>query len=423
MLDLLVVNAQLHNAKELMQIGCKQGKILEVSPQINSKSLEIIDAQGYFVTPPFVDSHLHLDGTLSMGLPRLNQSGTLLEGIKIWGELKPTLTPETVKARAKKLLHWSIAKGNLVIRSHVDTSDPSLMAVDVLLELRREMKDYIDLQLVAFPQDGVLRSKTGMATLTAALDKGVEVVGGIPHFERTMADGRKSVSLLCELAEQRGLMVDMHCDESDDPHSRHIESLTFETQRLGLEGRVAGSHLTSMHSMDTYYVSKLLPLMAEAKINCICNPLVNMNIQGRHDAYPKRRGLMRVPELLSAGINVSLGHDDVMDPWYPMGTHDMLEAAHMGAHALHMTGMDQQAALFDGITTNGATTLNLENYGLEPGCHADMVILQASSKQEAIRLRPARLFVIRRGKVISRMAKTQAAVTIDAQTVDIDFCP
>ncbi len=227
-----------------------------------------------------------------------------------------------------------------------------------------------------------------------------------------------AVDVLLELR-----MVDMHCDESDDPHSRHIESFTFETQRLGLEGRVAASHLTSMHSMDNYYVSKLLPLMAEAKMNCICNPLVNMSIQGRHDTYPKRRGLMRVPELLDAGINVSLGHDDVMDPWYPMGTHDMLEVAHMGAHALHMTGIDQQAALFDGVTVNGATTLNLENYGLEPGCNADMVILQATSKQESIRLRPARLFVIRRGKVISRMAKAQATVIIGVEKVDIDFCP
>ncbi len=422
MLDLVVINAKLHNQKQLMQIGCKNGKILEVALKIESEAEEIIDATGYFVTPPFIDSHLHLDGTLSMGMPRLNQSGTLLEGIKIWGELKPSLTHEDVKARAKRLLHWSIAKGNLVIRSHVDTTDPSLMAVDVLLELRQEMKPFIDLQLVAFPQDGVLRSKKGMELLTKALDKGVDVIGGIPHFERTMIEGSESIRLLCELAERKGLMVDMHCDESDDPLSRHIETLAFETQRLGLQGRVAGSHLTSMHSMDNYYVSKLLPLMAESGMNCICNPLVNMIIQGRHDTYPKRRGLMRVPELLNAGINVSLGHDDVMDPWYPMGTHDMLEVVHMGAHALHMTGVDQQADLFDGITINGAKTLNLEGYGLAPGCNADMVILQASSKQECIRLRPARLFVIRKGKVISRMPETRAAVNLGSGNVDIDFC-
>jgi len=422
MLDLIVINAKIHGKKELMQIACKEGKILEVAPKIVSSAQEIIDAAGYFVTPPFIDSHIHLDGTLTMGMPRLNKSGTLLEGIKIWGELKPSLTHEAVKARAKKLLLWSIAKGNLAIRSHVDTTDPTLMAVDALLELRHEMKPFIDLQLVAFPQDGVLRSKNGLELLTRALDKGVDVIGGIPHFERTMTQGQESVRLLCELAEQRGLMVDMHCDESDDPLSRHIESLAFETQRLGLQGRVAGSHLTSMHSMDNYYVSKLFALLAEAKMNCICNPLVNMNLQGRHDTYPKRRGLMRVPELLDAGINVSLGHDDVMDPWYPMGTHDMLEVVHMGAHALHMTGVDQQAALFDGVTTNAAKTLNIENYGLTTGCNADMVILQASSQQECIRLRPGRLFVIRRGKVISRMPEILATVNLDSKDVNIDFC-
>ncbi len=423
MLDLIIANARLHGQKELMTIGCSQGKIVEVSPSIiDIQAKETIDARGYFVTPPFVDSHIHLDGTLSMGLAGLNQSGTLLEGIKIWGEFKPHLTPEAIKTRAKKLLLWSIARGNLAVRSHVDTSDPSLMAVDVLLELKKEMAPYIDLQLVAFPQDGVLRNTAGMELLIKALDKGVDVVGGIPHFERTQDQGKESIGLLCELAQERGLMVDMHCDESDDPHSRHIESLAWQTQRLGLEGRVAGSHLTSMHSMDNYYVSKLIPLIKEAGVNCICNPLVNMNLQGRHDTYPKRRGLMRVPELLDAGINVSLGHDDVMDPWYPMGSHDMLEVAHMGAHALHMTGVSQQEALFDGITSSGAATLNLENYGLEKGCKADMVILQASSKLEAIRLRPARLFVIRKGQVISTTPETCARVTLGSESVDVDFC-
>jgi cytosine deaminase len=442
MLDLLIINAKIHGQRELMQIACKEGKIIQVArgivplspkdtaPQTNAlktnalKTIarDTIDAKGYFVSPPFIDSHIHLDTTLSMGLPRLNKSGTLLEGIKIWGELKPKLTHDAVKARAKKLLLWSIAKGNLVIRSHVDTTDPSLMAVDLLLELKNEMKQFIDLQLVAFPQDGVLRSKNGEKLLKKALDKGVDVIGGIPHFERTMEQGAASIRLLCELAEEKGVMVDMHCDESDDPHSRHIETLAFETKRLGLEGRVAASHLTSMHSMDNYYVSKLLPLMAEAGINCICNPLVNMNLQGRHDTYPKRRGLMRVPELLDAGINVSLGHDDVMDHWYPMGTHDMLEVAHMGAHALHMTGVDQQESLFDGITTKGAKTLNLENYGLTPGCCADMVILQASSKLESIRLRPSRLFVIRKGQVISRMPETQAIVSLGSVDEKVNFC-
>ncbi|WP_031485350.1 amidohydrolase family protein [Maridesulfovibrio frigidus] len=421
MLELIIKNSTVDGQNDLVDIGCKDGKIVEISPAIKADAVKIIDAEGQLVTPPFVDSHFHMDATLSMGMPRLNQSGTLLEGIKIWGELKPDLTPEGIKKRALKLITWAIAKGNLAIRSHVDTTDPSLMAVDVLLEVRAEMKNFIDIQLVAFPQDGLLRCKDGLALMQRALDKGVDVVGGIPHFERTMDDGSKSIKLLCEMAAERGLMVDMHCDESDDPHSRHIEMLTYQTQRLGLHGRVTGSHLTSMHSMDNYYVSKLLPLMAEAQMNCVCNPLVNMNLQGRHDAYPKRRGLMRVPELMAQGINVSLGHDDVMDPWYPMGTHDMLEVAHMGAHALHMTGVDQQEALFNAVTTNGAKTLNLEGYGLSPGCNADMVVLQATSKLEAMRLHPTRLYVIRRGKVISQTPRVVASLTLGKDSHSVDF--
>ena len=421
MLDFIIKNCAVDEQKDLVDIGCKDGKIVEIGPAIKADAVTIIDAEGQLVTPPFVDSHFHMDATLSMGMPRLNQSGTLLEGIKIWGELKPDLTPEGIKKRALKLITWAIAKGNLAIRSHVDTTDPSLMAVDVLLEVRAEMKEFIDIQLVAFPQDGVLRCKDGLALMQRALDKGVDVVGGIPHFERTMDDGRKSIELLCEMAADRGLMVDMHCDESDDPHSRHIETLTYHTQRLGLQGRVTGSHLTSMHSMDNYYVSKLLPLMAEAQMNCVCNPLVNMNLQGRHDTYPKRRGLMRVPELMAQEINVSLGHDDVMDPWYPMGTHDMLEVAHMGAHALHMTGVNQQERLFDAVTTNGAITLNLNGYGLAVGCNANMVVLQATSKMEAMRIHPTRLYVIRRGKIISQTPKVVANVTLGNDAHSVDF--
>lgn len=421
MLDLIVRNARIKGRKGLLCIACQDGKIAEVAPSIAGEAREIVDAGGNLATPPFVDSHFHMDATLSMGMPRLNRSGTLLEGIRIWGELKPDLTPEGIKERAMKLLSWSVARGNLAIRTHVDTTDPTLMAVDVLLEIREEMKDLVDIQIVAFPQDGVLRAPHGVELLERALDKGLDVVGGIPHFERTMDQGRESVRILCEIAARRGLLVDMHCDESDDPLSRHIETLTCETQRLGMQGRVAGSHLTSMHSMDNYYVSKLIPLMAEAGMNCVCNPLVNLSIQGRHDTYPKRRGLMRVPELLAAGINVSLGHDDIMDPWYPMGTHDMLEVAHMAAHALQMTGIDQQEELFDAVTVRGARTLNLEGYGLEPGCNADLVVLQAASPLEALRLHPARLFVIRRGRVVASAPEARSSVRMPGGPVSVDF--
>ena len=421
MLDLLVKNANLPGQNAATDIACKDGRIVEVRPGIEGAAGLVIEAAGCLVTPPFVDSHFHMDATLSAGMPRRNETGTLLEGIRIWGELKPDLTAEGLKDRALKLLRWSVAKGNLAIRTHVDTTDPTLMAVDVLLEVREEMKDFVDIQLVAFPQDGVLRAPGGVALLERALDKGVDVVGGIPHFERTMDQGRESVRVLCEIAARRGLMVDMHCDESDDPHSRHVESLAYETQRLGLHGRVTGSHLTSMHSMDNYYVSKLLPLMAEARMHCVCNPLVNMNLQGRHDTYPKRRGLMRVPELLGMGINVAFGHDDVMDPWYPMGTHDMLEVAHMGAHALHMTGMDGLRKMFSAVTENGARVLGLEGYGIAAGCKADFVVLQAADEIDALRLRPARLWVVRRGRVIARTPKVASIVELGRGEEAVDF--
>ncbi len=421
MLDLLIINAALTGREDLVDIACQGGRITEVRPNIRAEAVTTIDAKGYLVSPPFVDSHFHMDATLSAGMPRRNETGTLLEGIRIWGELKPDLTAQGLKDRAMKLLRWSVAKGNLAVRTHVDTTDPTLMAVDVLLQVREEMKDYVDIQLVAFPQDGVLRAENGTDLLQRALDMGVDVVGGIPHFERTMDQGRESVRVLCEIAAERGLMVDMHCDESDDPHSRHVESLAYETRRLGLQGRVTGSHLTSMHSMDNYYVSKLLPLMAEAGMHCVCNPLVNMNLQGRHDTYPKRRGLMRVPELMNMGINVAFGHDDVMDPWYPLGSHDMLEVAHMGAHALHMTGQDGLRQMFRAVTENGAKVLGLEGYGLAPGCKADLVILQASDEIEALRLRPARLWVIRRGRVISRTPEVVASVDLGQGEELVDF--
>jgi len=421
MIDLLITHCILPSSKQAVDIAIKDGRILEIGPALKLPAAQTIDADNYLVTPPFVDSHFHMDATLSMGLPRMNESGTLLEGIQVWGELKPALTAEAVKNRAKELLSWSIAQGTLAIRTHVDVTDPTLMAAQVLLELRQEMKPWLDIQLVAFPQDGVLRAPNGKALLKKALDLGVDVIGGIPHFERTMDEGKASVQWLCELAAERGLMVDMHCDESDDPLSRHVESLAYETQRLQLHGRVTGSHLTSMHSMDNYYVSKLIPLMAEAELNVVCNPLVNIHLQGRHDTYPKRRGLTRVPELLSAGLNVAFGHDDIMDPWYPLGSHDMLDVAHMGAHCLQMMGTSQMKTIFDMVTSKGAQIMQLADYGIAPGCKADLVILQARSVIDAVRLRPSRLYVIRGGTVISRTQPQSAQLTLGEKTEQVDF--
>ncbi|WP_207460673.1 amidohydrolase family protein [Azospirillum sp. SYSU D00513] len=421
MFDLILRRATLPDGRTGIDIGVRDGRIAAVEPDLQAEGGEEIDATGRLVTPPFVDAHFHMDSTLSYGLPRINQSGTLLEGIALWGELKPQLTQEAIAERALAYCDWAVARGLLAIRTHVDVCDPRLLAVEALLEVKKRVKPYLDLQLVAFPQDGVLRTPGGLELLTRALDMGVDVVGGIPHFERTMADGAASVKLLCELAAERGLLVDMHCDESDDPLSRHVETLACEAQRLGLQGRVVGSHLTSMHSMDNYYVSKLIPLMVEAQLGAIANPLINITLQGRHDSYPKRRGMTRVPELMAAGLTVAFGHDCVMDPWYPLGSGDLLEVAHMGLHVGQMTGHEAMKTCFHAVTRAPAKLLHLEGYGLEPGCNADLVVLQAGDPVEAIRLRAARLFVLRRGKVISRGAPVECRLSLPGRPETVDF--
>ncbi|MDE2790429.1 MAG: amidohydrolase family protein [Paracoccaceae bacterium] len=419
--DLMIHNASLPDGRTGIDIAVRGGRIADIGHQLGGKSVRTFDVDGWLVSPPFVDPHFHIDATLSRGRPRENLSGTLLEGITIWGELVPTLTHDDVKDRARRLCYWSAAKGCLAIRSHVDVSDPRLVAVEALLELRREISSWFDLQLVAFPQNGYYRQPGAIENLERALDMGVEVVGGIPHFERTMDDGTRSVRALCELAERRGLLVDMHCDETDDPMSRHIETLAYETTRLGLNGRVSGSHLTSMHSMDNYYVSKLLPLIREAELFAIANPLINITIQGRHDTYPKRRGLTRIREMLAEGIPVALGHDCVMDPWYALGSHDMLEVAKMAVHVGHMTGVDDMQAMYESVTTTAAAAMRLEGYGLEPGCHADLVVLQASNPIEAMRIQATRLQVLRRGEIIASSRPAESRLCIGGAEVSVDF--
>ena len=420
MFDLIVRSANLPDGRKGIDIAVKDGKIAAIEALIATEAKEEIDATNRLVSPPFVDPHFHMDATLSLGLPRMNISGTLLEGIALWGELRPIVTKEELVERALRYCDLAVTQGLLFIRSHVDTSDPRLVTAEALLEVKERVKPYIDLQLVAFPQDGYYRTKDGVASLERALDMGVDIVGGIPHFERTMDEGRASVEALCRIAADRGLPVDMHCDETDDPMSRHIETLAAETVRFGLQGRVAGSHLTSMHSMDNYYVSKLIPLMAEARINVIPNPLINIMLQGRHDTYPKRRGMTRVRELMEAGLNVSFGHDCVMDPWYSMGSGDMLEVGHMAIHVAQMAGIEDQKKIFDALTVNSAKTMGLQGYGLEKGCNADLVVLQAVDTQEALRLKPNRLAVVKRGKVIARSAPRIGELFLDGRPARID---
>ena len=421
MSDLFIKNVVLENGKN-SDILILNGKISDIGPSIKNVSgdIEIIDANGWLAIPPFIDSHFHLDATLSYGMPRVNQSGTLLEGISLWGELKPTVRFDDLVERAETLCRWSIARGTLAIRSHVDVSGNDLIGVEAMLYVKEKLKSYIDIQLVAFPQDGLFRSGC-LENLLKALEMGVDVVGGIPHFERTMQQGAESIKTLCEIAEKRGLLVDMHCDESDDPLSRHIETLTMETNRVGLNGRVAGSHLTSMHSMDNYYYSKLISLMLEANIGVIANPLINITLQGRHDTYPKRRGLTRVNEQMNEGLDVAFGHDCVMDPWYPLGSHDMLEVANMALHVAHMTGQSEMTDCFRAVTHNPAKIMHLENYGLTRGCSGDLVILQALDPIEALRLKPARLFVIKGGKIISTENPKVSSLKLGEEKFEVDF--
>jgi cytosine deaminase len=420
MFDLLIKGGRLPDSGLSVDIGILNGLIAEIGPSLATPAQRVIDATGRLVAPPFVDPHFHMDATLSLGLPRLNRSGTLLEGIALWGELKPLLTVEAVVERALRYCDLAVSQGLLSIRTHVDVCDDRLTATEALIEVRRQVSAYIDLQLVAFPQDGLFRSPNAEKNLLRALDMGVDVVGGIPHFERTMQDGAASVRRLCEIAADRGLPVDLHCDESDDPMSRHIETLAAETVRLGLQGRVVGSHCTSMHSMDNYYASKLIPLIAEAGLHIVPNPLINITLQGRSDTYPRRRGLTRIPELRAAGVNVALGQDCTMDPWYSLGSADMLEVAHMGVHAVPMTSREAMAWSFRSVTVNGALAMGLPDPTLRVGGPATMVILQARDPIEAVRMKSTRLAVIRSGRVISETPPRMSQLSLPGRPDTLD---
>jgi cytosine/creatinine deaminase len=411
MLDLILRGGTLPDGR-VCDIAIAGDRIVDIAPRIDGTAVQEIDATGDLVSPPFVDPHFHMDATLSYGTPRVNASGTLLEGIDLWGELRDLATVDEMVERALRYCDWAASMGLLAIRTHVDTTPDHLNTVRAMIEVREKVRPYIDLQLVAFPQDGLYRAANGRANVIRALDMGVDVVGGIPHFERTMADGAASVRDLCEIAAERGLPVDMHCDETDDPHSRHIETLAYETTRLGLQGRVAGSHLTSMHSMDNYYVSKLLPLIAEAGISAIPNPLINIVLQGRHDTFPKRRGLTRVKEMQAMGIPVGWGQDCVLDPWYSLGTADMLDVAFMGLHVAQMTHPQEMARCFTMVTETNAAIMGLDDYGLAKGKLASLVVLDAANPVEALRLRANRLVVVSKGNVIARTPRGDADMTL-----------
>lgn len=410
MFDLIVKGGTLPDGS-ISDIAIK-GTRIAATGKVEAEAGRIIDASGDLVSPPFVDPHFHMDATLSYGLPRINASGTLIEGIGLWGELREIATVDEMVDRAVTYCDWAASMGLLAIRTHVDTTPDHLRGVEAMLEVKRRVAPYIELQLVAFPQDGLYRAKNGRENVIRALDRGVDVVGGIPHFERTMEDGAASMRDLARVAAERGLMFDVHCDETDDPMSRHVETMACEVTRHGLGARAAASHLTSMHSMDNYYVSKLLPLIAESGMTAIPNPLINITLQGRHDTYPKRRGLTRVKEMQAHGITVGWGQDCVLDPWYSLGTADMLDVAFMGLHVAQMTHPAEMARCFDMVTTFNARIMNLEGYGLKVGDKASLVILDAGNPTEALRLRPDRLAVIANGKVIAERQRNDARMAI-----------
>ncbi|MCU0912889.1 MAG: amidohydrolase family protein [Rhodobacteraceae bacterium] len=416
--DLLVRGGTLPDGR-VADIGIRGERIAAVEPRLEAEAGRVIDAAGDLVAPPFVDPHFHMDATLSYGLPRVNASGTLLEGISLWGELREIATVDEMVGRAVTYCDWAASMGLLAIRSHVDTTPGHLRGAEAMLEVRRRVAGYIDLQLVAFPQDGLYRAPEGRANLIRALDMGLDVVGGIPHFERTMEEGAESLRDLARIASDRGLMWDVHCDETDDPMSRHVETMAREVTRHGLGGRAAGSHLTSMHSMDNYYVSKLIPLIAESGMTAIPNPLINITLQGRHDTYPKRRGLTRVKELQAAGVTVGWGQDCVLDPWYSLGTADMLDVAFMGLHVAQMTHPEEMARCFRMVTEDNARIMGLEGYGLAPGCLASLVVLDAGDPVEAVRLRTDRLAVVSKGRVIAERARNDTRLSLPGRPASV----
>jgi cytosine deaminase len=413
MFDLLIKGGTLPDGT-IADIGIKGDRISAVG-RLDRPAVKVIDATGDLVSPPFVDPHFHMDAVLSYGLPRINASGTLLEGIGLWGELRETATVDEMVDRALRYCDWAVSMGLLAIRTHVDTTPDHLRGVEAMLEVKRRVAPYLDLQLVAFPQDGLYRTPTGRQNVVRALDMGVDVVGGIPHFERTMEEGADSLRDLARMAAERGLMWDVHCDETDDPMSRHVETMAREVTRHGLGGRAAGSHLTSMHSMDNYYVSKLLPLIAESGMTAIPNPLINITLQGRHDSYPKRRGLTRVKEMQAMGITVGWGQDCVLDPWYSLGTADMLDVAFMGLHVAQMTHPAEMARCFTMVTECNAAIMGLQNYGLKVGDQASLVVLDASNPIEALRLRPDRLAVVSKGRVVAERHRNDCRLDLGSR--------
>ncbi|YCH30891.1 cytosine deaminase [Erwinia sp. D4-22] len=406
----------------LWQIEIAGGKIAAIrpQPQLADHRPNVLDAEGGLALPPFVEPHIHLDTTQTAGEPAWNQSGTLFEGIERWAERKALLSPQDVKQRAAQTLKWQIANGIQHVRTHVDVSDPSLTALKAMLALKQEMAAWIDIQIVAFPQEGILSYPDGQALLEEALRLGADVVGAIPHFEFTREYGVESLHIAFALAQKYQRQVDVHCDEIDDEQSRFIETVAALAHREKMGARVTASHTTAMHSYNGAYTSRLFRLLALSGINFVANPLVNIHLQGRFDDYPKRRGVTRVKELLEAGINVCFGHDDVFDPWYPLGTASMLQVLHMGLHVCQLMGYKQIDQGLNLITHNSAKTLQLADYGIQVGNSASLIILPAENGFDAVRRQVPVRYSIRQGRVIAATEPARTQVWLD-EAEEVNF--
>jgi len=407
---MLVKNVHIHNREGLWQILIEEGKISRIFPQdeVFNYSGEILDGEEGIIYPPFVEPHIHLDATQTAGQPNWNQSGTLFEGIERWAERKSLLSHEDVKSRAWKTLKWQIANGIQYVRTHVDVSDPTLTALKAMLEVKKEIAPWVDLQIVAFPQEGILSYPNGEKLLDQAMEMGADVVGGIPHFEFTREYGVESMHIAFDIARKYNKQIDIHCDEIDDEQSRFVETVAALALKYDMGEKVTASHTTAMHSYNNAYASRLFRLLKMSKIHFVANPLVNIHLQGRFDTYPKRRGVTRVKEMLKNNINVCFGHDDVFDPWYPLGTANMLQVLHMGLHVCQLMGYGQINDGLKLVTENSAKALGLTNYGIQEGNSANFIVLPTENGFDAVRRQVPTRYSIRHGKVISetQLAKT-----------------
>jgi cytosine deaminase len=401
----------------ILDVGVEDGRVARIAARIDERAGREIEAGGRLLSPPFIESHVHLDTTLTAGEPRWNESGTLFEGIQIWSERKESLSHDDVVARATQLLRWQAAQGVLHVRTHADVTDPEFTGLRALLEVKEKVRGWADVQIVAFPQEGMLSYPGGAELMEEALRLGADVVGGIPHYELTREMGVESVKESFRLAEKHDRPIDIHCDETDDPHSRFLEVMAAEAIRTGMGPRVTASHTTAFGSYDNAYAFKLMGFLSRAQINFVANPLINITLQGRYDTYPKRRGITRVKELWQNGLNVSLGYDDIMDPWYPLGTGGMLQPAHMAVHACHMTGRKEVTACFDMVTENAATTLGVEDYRIAEGGPATFVVVDAPDKWDAIRRLAPTILVVKDGEVIAETRPPEARLMGEA----VDF--